>query len=234
MCYSLAMGFIDEAFEKVWEGRDAFDEIFTKYISVSGDNCAIRHVDDLKMSDDTVSHLPDIKEININPVFPNRTDLLHLHNMALNRAFFFSHILQSRFNRPDTNQTYDPGMMYMYLSTIADVSANPKINASAIYFSPNMSYSPSYRGFFNLTMPLFAPRTYRADDYNDPIHLERISTLNMFIAKDLGAIPDGNLGENYTSDYYRINEWYTKWLPDNAHKRGVHDTKTVYDVRIRY
>ena len=24
---------------------------------------------------------------------------------------------------------------------------------------------------------------FRADDYNDPIHLERISTLNMFITK---------------------------------------------------
>ena len=54
-----------------------------------------------------------------------------------------------------------------------------------------MSYTPSYRGFFNLTMPLFGPRTYRADDYNDPIHLERISTLNMFVTKDLGAIPTG-------------------------------------------
>jgi hypothetical protein len=34
-----------------------------------------------------------------------------------------------------------------------------------------------------LTLPLYGPRTYRADDYNDPIHLERISTLNMFITK---------------------------------------------------
>merc|ERR1712156_107089 len=89
--------------------------------------------------------------------------------------------------------------------------------------SPNMSYSPSYRGFFNLTMPLFAPRTFRADDYNDPIHLERISTLNMFVTKDLGAIPDGNLGNNYTSDYYRINEWYKKWLPDESFKKRLQD-----------
>ncbi len=66
-----------------------------------------------------------------------------------------------RFNRPAINDTYDPGMMYYFLSTVADVSANPKINASAVYFSPNMSYTPSYRGFFNLTMPLFGPRTYR-------------------------------------------------------------------------
>ena len=75
-----------------------------------------------------------------------------------------------RFNHKGKNDTLDPGMMYYFLSTVADVSANPKINASAVYFSPNMSYTPSYRGFFNLTMPLFAPRTYRADDFNDPIH----------------------------------------------------------------
>ena len=137
-----------------------------KFTAVDADTCAISHVGDLKMPEDTVSHVPDIKEINLNPVFPNRTALLHLHNMALNRAFFFSYILQSRFNRPAINDTYDPGMMYYFLSTVADVSANSGrhqggVNASAVYFSPNMSYTPSYRGFFNLTMPLFGPRTYR-------------------------------------------------------------------------
>ncbi len=150
-----------DRFEDVFPRRDDFDAIQAKIREVNGDNCAIKHVGDLKLPEDTVSHLPDIKEININPVFPNRTDLLHLHNVALSRAFFFSYILQSRFNRPAINDTYDPGMMYYFLSTVADVSANPKINASAAYFSPNMSYTPSYRGFFNLTMPLFGPRTYR-------------------------------------------------------------------------
>eukprot|EP00095_Tigriopus_kingsejongensis_P001165 maker-scaffold350_size199587-snap-gene-0.27 protein:Tk01165 transcript:maker-scaffold350_size199587-snap-gene-0.27-mRNA-1 annotation:"hypothetical protein SINV_01162" len=236
----LCLGFIhgclcsSETFDSLWHSRDPFDEIQSKISSINEDNCAIKHVGDLKLPHDSVSHLPDIKEININPVFPNRTALLHLHNMALSRSFFFSYILQSRFNRPAINDTYDPGMMYYFLSTVADVSANPKINASAIYFSPNMSYTPSYRGFFNLTMPLFAPRTYRADDYNDPIHLERISTLDMFITKDLGAIPTGNDGLNYTSNFYRINDWYQAWLPDNAHILQLHDTKTVYDVRIRY
>ena len=37
----------------------------------------------------------------------------------------------------------------------------------------------------------FLKNIYRADDYNDPIHLERISTLNMFETRDLGAIPTG-------------------------------------------
>jgi len=167
--------------------------------------------------------LPDIKDININPQFPNRTALLLLHNIALSRAFFFSYTLQSRFIRPALNDTYDPGMMYYFLSTVADVSSNPMVNASAIYFAPNSSYTPSFRGFFNKTMPRFAPRTYRADDFNDPIHLQRISTMNTFTVQDLGAIANGSQSNDYTSDFYRINEWYRQWLPDVVKNRQ--DTK---------
>ncbi|XP_012263569.2 uncharacterized protein LOC105690392 [Athalia rosae] len=215
-----------------WQARDDFDEIRRRMDQVTIENCPIQHLADLYLPEDTVSHLPDIKDVNINPVFPNRTALLHLHNMALSRSFYWSYILQSRFIRPAINDTYDPGMMYYFLSTVADVSANPYINASAIYFSPNMSYSPSYRGFFNKTMPRFAPRTFRADDFNDPIHLERISTRNTFSVQDLGAFPASSLSLDYTTDYYRINEWYRKWLPDHVEKR--HDTKTTYQVEIRY
>ncbi|KAJ8981548.1 hypothetical protein NQ317_009807 [Molorchus minor] len=214
-----------------WQARDAFDEVSRYMKLVNKDNCEIQHVSDLYLPENSVSHLPDIKDVNINPVFPNRTQLLHIHNIALNRAFFWSYILQSRFIRPAINDTYDPGMMYYFLSTVADVSTNKHINASAVYFAPNMSYSSSYKGFFNKTFPRFAPRTFRADDFNDPIHLERISTLNTFIVQDLGAIkPDTS--SDYTSEYYRINEWYKKWLPDNV--VGRHDTKTTYQVQIRY
>ncbi|KAK7868072.1 hypothetical protein R5R35_005539 [Gryllus longicercus] len=217
-----------------WQVRDAFDEVRLRMDKVTSDNCPIQHRPDLYLPEDSISHLPDVKDININPVFPNRTALLHLHNMAMNRAFFWSYILQARFIRPAINDTYDPGMMYYFLSTVADVSANPHINASAIYFAPNSSYTSSYRGFFNKTMPRFAPRTFRADDFNDPIHLERISTLNTFTVQDLGAIPNDSLSLDYTSDAYRINEWYKKWLPDSAPGERRHDTKTTYQVEIRY
>lgn len=215
-----------------WQARDAFDSVKIKFNRVNSDNCKILHLADLYLPEDTVSHKPDIKEININPVFPNRTTLLHLHNMALSRAFFWSYILQSRFIRPAINDTYDPGMMYYFLSTVADVSSNPSINASAVYFSNNSSFSPSYRGFFNKTFPRFAPRTIRLDDFNDPIHLQKISTLNTFDVRDLGAIPADSKSNDYTSDFYRINEWYKLWLPDDVERR--HDTKTTYQVEIRY
>ncbi|CAG4964375.1 unnamed protein product [Colias eurytheme] len=215
-----------------WQIRDSFDEVRGKMDKVKPDNCYITHLDDLFLPDDSVSHHPDVKEININPVFPNRTAMLHLHNMVMNRAFFWSYILQSRFIRPAINDTYDPGMMYYFLSSAADVSSNPYINASSIYFSPNMSYTSSYRGFFNKTMPRFAPRAFRADDFNDPVHLQKISTMNTFYVEDLGAFDPDSLSKDYTSDFYRINEWYQKWLPDRVDKR--HDTKTTYQVEIRY
>ena len=86
----------------------------------------------------------------------------------------------------------------------------------------------------------------------------------MFETRDLGAIPTGKMfnlltisfelidwtgllivnfqndnslgndGQNYSSNFYRINDWYKAWLPDDAHIKQLHDTKTVYDVRIRY
>lgn len=81
-----------------WQARDEFDMIRLKMDKVTSDNCEIRSLDDLYLPDDVVSHKPDVKDINVNPVFPNRTALLHLHNLALSRSFFWSFILQSRYD----------------------------------------------------------------------------------------------------------------------------------------
>lgn len=78
----------------------------------------------------------------------------------------------------------------------------------------------------------FCSFCHRADDFNDPIHLERISTLNTFIVRDLGSVNSQSYSQNYSSDYYRINEYFTAWLPDRVNSR--HDTKTAYNVEIRY
>lgn len=218
--------------------QDAFDKIDAQMKLVNSENCHIKPKMALFLSEDSISHVPDIKQVNINPVFPNRTALLHLHNMAHSRAFFYSYILQSRFIRPTLNASesaseYDPGFMYYFLAAVADVAANPKINSSAAYFQPHMAYSSSYKGFYNKTMPLFAPRAFRMDDYNDPVHLERFSTLNFFQVEDLGAImPTGQRSHNYTLEDYRINEWYYSWLPHTNHQQQ--DKLTTYQVRIRY
>ncbi|CAN7982859.1 unnamed protein product [Ixodes pacificus] len=208
-----------------WHVRDSFDEIRTRLDRVTAANCKLVDVNQLFLPNDTVTHVPNIKRLNIDPVFPNRTNLLHLHNMAISRAFFFSYILQKAADNDE------PGFMYYFMSVIADVAANRFLNSSAIYYAPNMSFTPSYKSFFNKTMPLFAPRAYRADDFNDPYHLEGTSTLNTIEAIDLGAIPLDTPSRNYSSDQYRINEWYHHWLPDLTKRQ---DSKTTYTVQITH
>uniref|UniRef100_A0A6A7FUN2 G-protein coupled receptor 158 n=1 Tax=Hirondellea gigas TaxID=1518452 RepID=A0A6A7FUN2_9CRUS len=220
-----------------YRNLDNFDQVETLVRRITPENCHIKPKSSLFLPRDSVSHLPNIKEVTFNPVFPNRTGLLHLHNMAHARAFFFSYILQTRFKRPPpANESgafeMDPGLMYYFLSVAADVAANPKINSSALYFQPNMSYCSTYGGFFNRTMPLFAPRAFRMDDFNDPVHLERTSTMNFIQIDDLGAImPSGEMSKNYTMDDYIINDWYHSWLP---HKNVRQDGLTTFQVRIRY
>uniref|UniRef100_T1JWG5 GPR158/179 extracellular domain-containing protein n=1 Tax=Tetranychus urticae TaxID=32264 RepID=T1JWG5_TETUR len=193
-----------------WQSRDNFDAIHEQVNRVNRDNCRIVDINDLFLPNSTVTHVPNIKGLGTDPVFPNRTNLLHVHNMALSRAFFYSFILQK------AEDDVEPGFMYYFLSSIADVAANRFINASSVYFAPDRAFTPSYKGFFNKTMPLFAPRAFRADDFNDPYHLSGTSTLNTIAVSDLGAVKVNSQSNNYTHEHYKINKWYNLWLPDNT------------------
>lgn len=61
--------------------------------------------------------------------------------------------------------------------------------------------------------------------------MQGTSTLNTIEALDLGAIPNNSQSLNYTTDHYKINEWYKAWLPDLSTR---HDSKTTYTVQITY
>ena len=71
------------------------------------------------------------------------------------------------------------------------------------------------------------------DDYNDPVHLERFSTMNFIQIDDLGSIPrHGMRSQNYTLEDYRINDWYLKtWMP---HTNKKQDGITTYQVCFIY
>lgn len=208
-----------------WHTMDQFDQIRSRLDFVNSDTCHIVDRNYLVLPPTTVTHIPDLKTLGIDPIYPNRTNLLHVHNMALARAFYFSFILQKA---SDENQ---PGLMYFFLSAISDVAANRFINASAIYYGPHKAFTPSYKGFYNKTLPLFAPRAFRADDFNDPHHIQGTSTLNTIEVSDLGAIPSNSQSTNYTDDQYKINEWYSAWLPDQTKRQ---DNKQVYSAKITY
>jgi hypothetical protein len=71
-----------------WQTRDSFDEIRKQIDSVVGDNCKVVDINKLFLPQSSVTHIPDLKWLGIDPIFPNRTNLLHIHNMALSRAFY--------------------------------------------------------------------------------------------------------------------------------------------------
>ena len=79
-----------------WQTQDNFDMMDQKFKRVRADNCELLPFSELFMPDAAVSHKPDIKEININPVLPNRTHMLYLHNLVLSRGYFYSYVIQSR------------------------------------------------------------------------------------------------------------------------------------------
>ena len=81
---------IDNVFGQFqWQVRDQFDEIIKKIERIDAENCKIVDRNHLFLPRSTVTHIPELKSLGIDPVFPNRTNLLHIHNMALSRAFYY-------------------------------------------------------------------------------------------------------------------------------------------------
>ncbi|KAK6170213.1 hypothetical protein SNE40_018662 [Patella caerulea] len=212
-----------------WMPQDAFDYINSQFSAVTAQNCRSKSRDQLRLPESSVAQIPRYNKLRSTIFYRNRTNLLHLHNMALNRAFYYSFIYQK------LNQTWDfetqPGLSYIYMSAAADVSANPGfINGSSLYFDNDCSYPNWYRTFkFNTTLPLFGPRAWRADDYNEATNWLREPTNNTVDIHDYGA---GRM-YNYTSPNYKFNPWYSPWMPDIT---GEDDSlrKFTYSVGIKY
>ena len=85
---------------------------------------------------------------------------------------------------------------------------------------------------FNNTLNLFGPKAWRYDDAADQGNILREPTLGSVMVKDLGAAGKG-AGGNYTNPLFKMNPWYSKWLPD---LKGDLDslTKFTYYVGIKY
>jgi len=78
-----------------WMPYDAFDEIDDKYRAITAQNCKSKPRQELQLPVGSVGQLPQFNRLLSYIVFPNRTKLLHVHNMALNRAFFFRYLISA-------------------------------------------------------------------------------------------------------------------------------------------
>jgi len=72
-----------------WMPYDSFDEIDDRYRAITAQNCKSKPSSVLRMPEGSVGQLPKFNRLLNYYIYPNRTRLLHVHNMALNRAFFF-------------------------------------------------------------------------------------------------------------------------------------------------
>eukprot|EP00108_Taenia_solium_P005168 TsM_000329100 transcript=TsM_000329100 gene=TsM_000329100 len=216
-----------------WYPRDNFDFIMEKMSRANPNNCKYLSAADLTLPPTTISQMPKYNQIPLQVWYANRSKLLHLHNLALNRAFFFSYILQ-RLNDTRTGPALLPSHIYYYFSGAADISSGPDaVNTSGIYMDTNCSYASWYVSeSVNTTFPLFAPVTRRLDDWNDETNFLRLPTNNTIESTDMGAGPYSN----YTAPWYRNNffihdtEMGINFIPDN---RGTAIGKNQYATRTR-
>lgn len=226
-----------------WMAEDNFDMIMNKMTAVTKENCRSKPRQELELPKEAVSQVPVYNKLLSNVIYANRSMLLHLHNMALNRAFYYSFIYQ-RMNMSG-DFPHQPGLMYLYMSAAADVSASPGwINASALLFDNNCTYPNWYTTVkFNDTLALFGPRAWRADDYNEPTNWLREPTNRTIDVEDYAA---GRI-TNYTDESYKYCP-YTRyeydptdarqekplfWWPDNV---GYKDSlrKYSYSASIKF
>jgi len=75
-----------------WMPYDAFDEIDDRYRAITPQNCKSKPASELRLPYGSVGQLPKFNRLLNYYIYPNRTKLVHVHNMALNRAFFFRYL----------------------------------------------------------------------------------------------------------------------------------------------
>uniref|UniRef100_A0A5K3FVG2 G-protein coupled receptor 158 n=1 Tax=Mesocestoides corti TaxID=53468 RepID=A0A5K3FVG2_MESCO len=216
-----------------WYPRDNFDYIMEKMSRANPNNCKYLSEADLTLPATTISQMPKYNHIPLQVWYSNRSKLLHLHNLALNRAFFYSFILQ-RLNDTRTGPALLPSHIYYYFAGAADISSGPNaVNTSGIYMDTNCSYASWYvSDSVNTTFPLFAPVTRRLDNWNDETNILRIPTNDTIELTDMGAGPFNN----YTAPWYKNNpyihdtEMGIAFIPDH---RGTAIGKNQYATQTR-
>ncbi|CAF2254176.1 unnamed protein product, partial [Rotaria magnacalcarata] len=205
-----------------WIAYDKIDEIMDRMNAVNGMNCFQKQPSELLLPEEAVYQKPSIEMLKKDIIMRNRTQLLHIRNMAHRNALLFSYLFQRLFDFEE------PGLTYILLHNAADITGGRSmINGSGIYFDQDKYYPHWYKNFFNKTISLFGPYAWRADDFYDAFNWKHEWTNQTIQEEDSGA----GRNHQYTSRYNRRNEWYSKWLPDqtrNDQGRG----KPVHTVQL--
>ncbi|CAF0727511.1 unnamed protein product [Adineta ricciae] len=190
-----------------WITYDKIDEIMDRINSVNSVNCFQKQPSELVLPEEAVYQKPSIDMLRKDIIMRNRTQLLHVRNIAHRNALLYSYLFQRLFDLEE------PGLTYILLHNAADITGGRgMINGSGIFFDQDKYYPHWYKNYFNKTISLFGPYAWRADDFYDAFNWKHEWTNHTIQQEDIGAGRD----HHYTSRYNRANEWYRKWLPDQT------------------
>lgn len=98
---------IDSQFE--WISYDKIDEIMERINSVNSINCLKKQPSELVLPDEAVYQKPSIDMLRKEMIMRNRTQLLHVRNIAHRNALLYSYLFQRLFD------SEEPGLTYIFL-----------------------------------------------------------------------------------------------------------------------
>ncbi|OQV25125.1 hypothetical protein BV898_00818 [Hypsibius exemplaris] len=177
--------------------QDNLDDIRAKTDAVAkkaSQRCSSVPNNEKVLSRNTISDLP-LPFDPQGPIPEFRAAMYEAQKIAVNRAIFFSYILQ----QADLDD--EPDMGYYFYSTLATLSSSDdKVMGSKIVFHKDSMQSNWYG---NTTLPFFGPYGFK-----------RFNTSQMLFAIDLGSDPSFA----YTDEMRHItpNPWYAAWLSDRT------------------
>lgn len=110
-----------------WITYDTIDEIMDRMNSVNSINCFEKQPIELVLPEESVYQKPSIEMLRSDIILRNRTQLLHVRNIAHRNAVLFSYLFQKLFDLDE------PGLMYILLHN-AGLLLKFKIVRYQLYF----------------------------------------------------------------------------------------------------
>jgi len=89
-----------------WITYDKIDEIMDRINSVNSVNCFDKQPSELVLPDEAVYQKPSIEMVRKDIIMRNRTQLLHVRNIAHRNALLYSYLFQRLFDFEEPGLTY--------------------------------------------------------------------------------------------------------------------------------
>ena len=107
ICLCLCLLFFDKSRSQFeWIAYDKIDEIMDRINSVTAGNCFNKQPSELVLPEEAVYQKPSIEMLKKDIIMRNRTQLLHVRNIAHRNALLYSYLFQRLFDFEEPGLTY--------------------------------------------------------------------------------------------------------------------------------